>query len=150
MPNISVDSRIKFQKTITLPGPTASISLQIFGGPLARFQVAVFDANDKVLQAIGFGPHGFPLTTENGGQTSWLFEPVLNAAYMKWGVQAVRSAANLGMYSVTVKVRDPDGNPIVTSQFSAAIPDGEFADDIIYDGVNLQQVAPAMPIGAQV
>lgn len=77
--------------------------------------------------------------------------PVLNsdAAYIKWGVQAVRSANNLGDYSVTAKVREANGNVLATSQFSASIADGSWADDIVYDGISI--IAPLtapMPAGA--
>jgi len=151
MTAFSVDARIKFKPgtDVSLPGPTGSLSADVFGGPIARLQVAVFDSNDKVLQAVGFGTFGHPLTTEIGGRASWLFEADPKAAYIKWGIQAVRSAASLGSYSVTVKVRDSEGNALATSQFSATIPDGDFADDIVYDGVGFVQAPQAIPAGAQ-
>jgi hypothetical protein len=151
MAAFSIDARIKFAPgtDISLNGPTGSVSADVFGGPIARLQVALFDANDQVLQAVGFGKFGQSLTTEHGGRASWLFQADSKAAYIKWGIQAVRSAANLGSYSVTVKVRDSQGNALATSQFSATIPDGQFADDIIYDGVNFAQGLQAIPTGTQ-
>ena len=143
---IVIDGRIKFGATVPLSGSTGSLSVEVFGGPLARVQAAIFAADDTLLQAVGFGDFGPPLTTENGGRASWLFKVDGRAAYMKWGVQAVRSAANLANYSVTAKVRQADGTPLASGQFSAAIADGQLADDIIYDGVNF---APAVMSGLQ-
>lgn len=138
---ITLDGRIKFGSTIMLSGQTGSLSVEVFGGPLARVQAAVFDANDTVIQGIGFDGNGPPVTTENGGRANWLFQIDPRASYIKWGVQAVRSAGNLGDYSVTAKVRQTNGEALATGQYSAAIAAGQFADDIIYDGVNL---APPM------
>lgn len=138
---ITVDGRIKFGSNIMLSGQTGSLTVEVFGGPLARIQAAVFAADDTVIQAVGFGGNGAPLTTENGGRASWLFQIDSRAAYIKWGVQAVRSAGNLGDYSVTSKVRQLNGDALAIGQFSASIAAGQFADDIIYDGVNL---APPM------
>ena len=137
---ITLDGRIKFGSTITLPDQTGSLTVDIFGGPLARVQAAVFDANDKPIQAVGFDGFGPPLTTEIGGRASWLFQADPRASYVKWAVQAVRSGGNLGNYSVTAKIRQASGDALVTGQFSAAIAEGVIADDIIADGVNL---APA-------
>ena len=145
-----VDGRIKFSAPARFPegSSTGTLSVEVFGGALARVQVAVFSASDQVLQAVGFDPFGPPLTTENGGKVGWLFNLQAEAAYIKWGVQAVRSAGNLSNYSVTAKVRSADGTPVASGQFSAAIPDGKFADDIIYDGVDLlfsHPTGPAIP-----
>lgn len=147
---ISIDGRMKFQTTVPLqPGATGSLAVEVFGGPLARVQAAVFAADDSVLQGVGFDNFGPPLTTEFGGKANWLFKADARAAYIKWGVQAVRSAANLGSYSVTAKVRQADGGIVSSGQFSAQITDGQFADDIIYDGVNLATAAmPAVVRGA--
>ena len=60
------DNRIKFTKTVTLAG-TCSVTLDITGGPLATFQVAVFDDHDNLLNGVGFGSYGQVLTTEQGG-----------------------------------------------------------------------------------
>jgi hypothetical protein len=149
MTEFDVDARIKFKKEIPLPAQSGSISVEIFGGPLARVQIAIFDAGDNILDGVGFADFGPPLTTEIGGKASWLFESNPNASYVKWGVQAVRSAANLGAYSVTAKVRDSSGNPAATGQFSATIPDGKWAGDIVYDGVGfLPELVEVMPAGA--
>ena len=146
---ITTDARIKFGSgtDIALSGLTGSISCEIFGGPIARFQVAIFDANDKVLQQVGSS--GPPLTTVDGGRASWLFQIDPNASYIKWGVQAVRSAGSLGNYSVTVKVRNSAGDAEATSQFAAVIADGQFADSTFYDGVGFAQAQAAIPAGAQ-
>jgi hypothetical protein len=147
---IGIDNRIKFGATVALIGATGSLSVEIFGGALARVQATIFAADDSVLQAIGYGDFGPPLTTEVGGRASWLFQVATNASYMKWSVQAVRSAANLGDYSVTSKVRNADGDALATGQFSASIATGQFADDIIYDGVNFASIALPMPAGTDV
>ena len=80
---ITLDGRIKFGSTITLPDQTGSLTVDIFGGPLARVQAAVFDANDKPIQAVGFDGFGPPLTTEIGGRASWLFQADPRASYVK-------------------------------------------------------------------
>ena len=150
---IDIDGRIKFSVPAIFPAGSysASLSVEVFGGPLARVQVAVFDATNKVVQGVGFDGFGSPLTTEDGGKVGWLFRPTADC-YIKWGVQAVRSAGNLGNYSVTAKLRLADGTPLVSGQFSALIPDGKFADDIIYDGADLVLSVPQanlpVPAGA--
>lgn len=136
MANISVDARIKFEESIAVLGKSGSISWQIFGGAIARIFAGIFDENDVALQGVGFGTFGQPLTTEIG-QVSWLFGMTEKASYLKWGVQAVRSGGSLGPYSATAKVRDAFGKVLAVGQFSATIPDNQFEDDIIFDGVNL-------------
>jgi hypothetical protein len=136
------DNRIKFTKTINLAG-MASVTLDITGGPAAAFQVAIFDANDQLLNGVGFGNFGSVLTTEKGGHASWVFTVPQNASYMKWGVQAYLSAAALTSYTADVNVCDPNGNALATGSFTASIPANAFQDDIVYDGVNLAQVAAA-------
>ena len=140
------DNRIKFTKTVTLAG-TCSVTLDITGGPLATFQVAVFDDDDNLLNGVGFGSYGQVLTTEQGGHASWVFTVPQNASYIKWGVQAFRSAANLGSYTAEVNACDSDGHALATGSFSATIPNGSFQDDIVYDGVNLATMANTMPAG---
>lgn len=149
MADFSVDARIKFQSSIHVRDASGSLSVEVFGGPLARVQIALFNARDEAIQGIGFGNFGQPLTTEQAGKVNWLFNMNSDAAYIKWGVQAVRSANNLGDYSVTAKVREANGNVLATSQFSASIADGSWADDIVYDGISI--IAPLtapMPAGA--
>ena len=136
------DNRIKFTKTISLAG-MASVTLDITGGPAAAFQVAIFDPKDQLLNGVGFGTFGAVLTTEKGGHASWVFTVPANASYIKWGVQAYLSAASLTSYDVAVNVCDPSGNALATGVFSASIPANVFQDDIVYDGVNLTQVAAA-------
>jgi hypothetical protein len=143
------DNRIKFGRSVTLTG-NASITLDITGGPLAAFQVAIFDPTDKLLNGIGFGTFGPVLTTEQGGHASWVFAAPQTAAYMKWGVQAFRSAANLTNYAAEVNVLDGAGNSLIKSSFAAAIPSNAFQDDIVYDGVNLTASPPAIPPGNSV
>lgn len=141
------DNRIKFTKTVTLAG-AASITLDVTGGPMAAFQVAIFDAQDQLLNGVGFGALGQVLTTQQGGHTSWPFTVPQSASYIKWGIQAFRSAANLGTYNAVGNVCDSGGNVLATGSFIAMIPDNTFQDDIVYDGVNLAPVAGAVPSGA--
>jgi hypothetical protein len=143
------DNRIKFGQTINVSG-TGSISLDVTGGPMAALQVAIFDAADKLLSGVGFGALGQVLTTQQGGHVSWVFLVPKTTSYIKWGVQAFRSAANLGSYQAQVVVRDASGNALATGSFSATIPDGAFQDDIVYDGVNLAPQPQAVPAGASV
>jgi hypothetical protein len=147
---IKTDARIRFGQSIQLKGPSAIVSVEIFGGPIAAVQVAVFDSQDKVLEGVGFGNFGEPLTTEADGSANWLFKPVAQAAYVKWGVLALRSAAGLGNYSVTGKVRDQNGDTVVEGRFNGAIPDGALNDKLVFDGVKLTTVAMAdVTAGAQ-
>lgn len=149
---IDIDGRIKFERSAVIPaGSTGSLAVEVFGGPLARVQAAVFSADGTPLQGVGFDGFGPPLTTEIGGKATWLFLVPPNAAYLKWSVQAVRSAANLGSYSVTSKVRAANGDICAAGQFSAQIAAGQFADDIVYDGVDLSttQMVPLVA-GARV
>ena len=150
IPPNGLDERIAFNKEVGLRGQTGSLSVDVFGGPLARVQAAIFDANNTLLTGVGFGDFGPPLTTENGGRASWLFHVPPNALYMKWSVQAVRSAAGLGSYSVTAKVRNSAGDAQATGQFSATIPDGEFSDSIIFDGVKFSGQGVEIPKGPNV
>ena len=146
MANLLVDARIKFTQSVSLQGPSAMVSSEVFGGPLITMQVAVFDANDNIIDGVGFPGHGEPLTSELDGTVSWLFVPKANAAYIKWGVIALRSAAGLGRYSVSGKVRDAAGNTLVSGRFSGQIPDGEMSDGVVYDGVKVS--AATAPLGA--
>jgi hypothetical protein len=152
MPISEIDSRIKFNpdKTISLQGQVGSLSVEVFGGPLARVQAAIFADDNSLLTGVGFGDFGLPLTTEVGGRASWLFQAPKNASFMKWSVQAVRSAAGLGNYSVTAKVRDANGDALQVSQFNAAIPDGAFSDNVIFDGVNFKGPGNDIPGGPKV
>lgn len=140
------DKRLKFQQTVTLVG-SCSVSLDITGGPLATFQVAIFDGNDNLLNGVGFGSYGQVLTTEQGGHASWVFTVPQNASYIKWGVQAFRSAANLGSYTAEVNACDSNGHALATGSFIATIPSASFQDDIVYDGVNLAPATSTMPPG---
>ena len=54
----------------------------------------------------------------------------------------MRSGGSLGSYSVTAKIRTADGALLATSQFSAEIPNGQFGDSVIRDGVDFLIVAP--------
>lgn len=149
---IEVDGRNKFSVPANFPAgsSTGTLSVEIFGGPLARVQAALFGADDKPITGIGFDPFPPPITTEKDGRASWLFELPAGAAYIKWGVQAVRSAASLSNYSVTAKVRSADGTPLVVSQFSALLDDKAFSDPIIYDGADIVHsgfAAAAIPGG---
>lgn len=153
MPITSPDARIKFKQVAQLGGPTAILTVEVFGGPIVRLQAAIFDANDKLITGIGTGGLGIPLTSEVDGTARWLFEPPANGSYMKWGIQAIRSAAGLGLYTVSSKVRGPDGEELAVGRFGAKIPDGDASDDVIFDGVNLIVGAgqgPAVPAGPHV
>lgn len=153
MATLNPDLRIKFDETVRLTKAGGIITAEVFGGPLIRMQVAIFDAQDKFIGGVGSNGKGAPVTSENGGTARWLFEPPADAAYIKWGIQAFRLAAGLGSYSVSVKVRDQNGDTLVTGRFAAKIPDKEFFDDIIFDGVNVAVAAeaemPTMLVGAR-
>lgn len=138
---ITLDARIKFGQTIQLKGPTAVVSVEIFGGPVALVQAAMFDASDKVIDGVGFGNFGDALSTEETGKADWLFKPTPNAAYVKWGVLAVRSAAGLGNYSVTGKVRDEHGDTIVEGRYAGVIPEGQLNDKLAFEGVKLTHLS---------
>lgn len=140
---IITDGRIKFTRPAVFPPgeTTGTLSVEVFGGPLARVSAAIFSKQDVILKAVGFGGYGPSLTTENGGKASWLFELHPDAAYIKWSVQAIRSAANIVNYSVTAKVRSADGTPLVWGQFDAVIPDGKPDDTPIFDGADLLQTS---------
>jgi len=133
---ITTDARIKFKQTIQLSGPSAIVSVEVFGGPIVAMQVAVFDAQNKVIDGVGFNGSE-PITSEADGTANWLFTPSPKAAYIKWGVLALRSAANLGSYSVTGKVRDENGDTLVAGRYAGTIPDGQLNDTVVYDGVML-------------
>lgn len=152
MTALIIDQRIAFKSTVRLEGPTAIVSAAVFGGPIILLQVAVFDAQDQLLDGVGFDGHGPAITSEQTGTASWLFVPKANASYVKWGVVAMRSAAGLGGFSVTAKVRNSAGDALATGQFSAKIDDGVFSADVIYDGVMLDRsmVKTAMLAGAKV
>lgn len=154
MPIGTADGRIKFTRPAIFPAgaSTGTLSIEVFGGPLARVSAAIFSAQDKLLFAVGFDEHGASLTTENGGKASWLFPLPPEAAYIKWSVQAFRSAGNLSNYSVTAKVRAPDGTALVSGQFDALIPDSQTADQPILDGADFvvpSASGPAITGGAQ-
>lgn len=145
------DKRIAFKETIKLRGSAAIVSAAVFGGPIIRLQVGVFDDEDRLLTGIGTHGLGQPLTSENGGVADWLFKVPAGAAYIKWGVQAAVSAAGLRAYSVTGKVRDENGNELVAGRFGAEIPEGKSFDDFIFDGVNVivEKQPASMPVGAR-
>lgn len=145
MAHLTLDARIKFGQTVALPGPTAVVSAEVFGGPLLALQVAVFDAGDNIIDGVGFEGFGEPLTSELDGTASWLFRPTAQASYIKWGVVAIRNAAGLGRYSITGKVRDAQGTTLAAGRFSGEIPDGELNDGVVYDGVNVGTAALAVP-----
>ena len=146
---IGTDARIKFQQTIRLTGPSAIVSVEVFGGPIAAVQVAMFDANNRIIGGVGFNGTG-PLTSENNHTANWLFAPNPNAAYLKWGILPMRLSAGLGGYSITGKVRDQNGDTLIAGRFDGMIPDGAANDGVIYDGVMLSvaQIGQ-MPGGAQ-
>jgi len=151
MSDLTVDARIKFTQTVKLAGPTAIITAAVVGGPILMMQVAVFDSSDQIIDGVGFEGHGELVSSQANGTASWLFKTDPRAAYVKWGVIAVRSAGGLGRYSVTAKVRAADGEPLAIGQFSAEIAEGNFSDDIVFDGVKLEQGRPVPPVpGAQV
>ena len=135
MSALTQDQRIKFGMTVALSGATASITADISGGPIALLQVAVFDSNNQIIDGIGFDNFGPAASSEVDGTATWQFNPKANSSYVKWGVIAIRSAAGLGNYQVTGSMRDANGTPLASGQFSAAIPDGKLSDDIVYDGV---------------
>lgn len=145
----SGDNRIKFTQSVSLAG-TCSVTLDITGGPLANFQVAIFDAQDNLLNGEGTDKYGPPLDTAQGGHASWPFPVPQTSSYIKWGVQAYRSAANLGSYTAEVNVLDSTGHAVATGSFNATIPNGVFQDDIVYDGVMLLAQASAVPAGPSV
>jgi hypothetical protein len=87
-----------------------------------------------VIDGVGFDKYGPPLSSLHDGSANWLFKPRPEAAYIKWGVLILRSAG-AGSYSVSGKVRNEQGDTIAAGRFAGQIPDGETAEDIIYDGV---------------
>jgi hypothetical protein len=149
MSTLTQDQRIKFSKTVTLRGATASVNADISGGPIALLQVAVFDSNNQIVDGIGFEDFGPPASSEGNGTATWQFSPKATASYLKWGVIALRSAAGLGNYQVTGSMRDADGSPLASGTFSARIPDGKLSDDIVYDGVFVSIAQPATASGDQ-
>jgi hypothetical protein len=142
------DGRIKFGRSVSLTGPVGIVTAEVFGGPIIRLQVGIYNARDEFLIGIGTNGQGAPLTSENGGVASWLFEPPKGAAYIKWAVQAVRSAG-VGRYSVSGKVRGADGEVLAAGRFATEIPKGEFADDVVFDGVLVETTAPELQGGAR-
>ncbi len=151
MSQLTVDTRIKFTKSITLSGPAGIVTVDVFGGPIILLQVAIFNAADQIIDGIGFQNFGSPASSEVDGTARWLFSTRPGMSYIKWGVVAIRSAAGLGRYSITGKVRDAAGNELVAGRFSAEIPDGQAIDEIIYDGVNITPLmSAAVPAGVSV
>jgi hypothetical protein len=146
------DLRIKFNQTVRLPEPVAIVSAAVFGGPIIRLQVGVFDKNDVLLTGIGTNGIGQPITSEQGGEASWLFQVPATASYVKWGVQAAPSAAGLRAYSITGRIRSHNGDELAVGRFSAAIPVGASADEFIFDGafVEIGSTSVAIPTGAVV
>ncbi len=146
------DHRIKFSQTVRLPKAVAIVSAAVFGGPIIRLQVGVFDKNNNLLTGIGTNGIGQPITSEQGGEASWLFEVPATASYVKWGVQAAPSAAGLRAYSITGKIRSHDGDELAVGRFSAEIPVGATADEFIFDGafVEIDNAGVAIPTGAAI
>lgn len=143
-----IDSRIAFGQTVQLKGPSAMVTAEVFGGPIIALQVAVFDRLDNIIDGVGFDGFGETLTSEGDGSARWLFQPLVGASYIKWGIIAIRSAAGLGRYSVTAKLRDDNGDSLVSGRFSGEIPDGRLNDDVVYDGVMVSTVkATVLPKG---
>lgn len=135
MVDLTLDARIKFQQTVSLPGPTAMVSAEAFGGAIVAMQVGVYDANDKLIDGVGFAGHGEVVTSEADGVASWLFEPKPEASYVKWGLVAIRSAAGLGQYSVNGKIRDQNGNTLAAGRVAGRIAQGSADGGVFYDGV---------------
>jgi hypothetical protein len=145
---ISTDGRIKFNQTIRLNGRSAIVCAEVYGGPILRLQAAVFDANDKVIDGVGFDPYGPMIDSARTGKAEWLFVPKPNASYIKWGVQVLRLSAGLGGYSVTGKVRDEHGDTVASGRFAGVIADGSPAENLIYDGVRIMpSAASTLPKG---
>ena len=142
----ATDNRYNFRSPIRLSG-SCSITLDIVGGPLGHLQVAIFDANDQLLNGVGTGSFGPGLTTENGGHVGWVFTVPQNVSYIKWGVQAVRSAPTLS-YTATVNVCTSDGTVAAQGIIGSTIPNDASNDDIFYDGTFVITALASVPTGA--
>ena len=137
MATLRPDLRINFSRVVSLR-KAAIITAQVFGPPIIRMQVAIFDDQDRLIGGVGTGQFGPVRTSSADGVARWLFDVPPDAAYIKWGVQAMRSAGGLGgSYSVSGKIWDEQGVELASGRFGSEIPDGAFADDFIYDGVNV-------------
>lgn len=137
MPKLDPDGRFKFNTTVNLSATTPStLSVDIYGGPIARIMATLFNAKDEVIATVG--QDGHLLSTETNGSASWLFQAVPQASYLKWYIWANRSAANIPNFSITVKVRDSSGNALATAQCAGVIPEGQWSlpkNDPIVDGI---------------
>jgi hypothetical protein len=142
------DFRIAFKQKVELLGKGAMISsTDVTGGVIIKLQVEIYDANDQLLDGVGSGELGPPVTSERGGKASWLFKPHPNTSYIKWGITAFRSAFNLGRYSVTTKVFDFDGKELAVGRFEAEIPEGKINDVLIKDGVEVSVANELVALG---
>ncbi|WP_431052998.1 hypothetical protein [Roseateles sp. L2-2] len=134
------DKRIAFRPISVSEGEVVSLTVDVTGGPIARVQVIVVDANGKVTQGVGSHEFGEPLTTENGGRVRWSFVAGPGLSHVKWGVTAVRSGANLADYTVASRLSDTSGRTLESGRFDAVIPDKKSNDDIQFDGSKLALV----------
>lgn len=143
------DFRIAFKQKVKLLGKGAMISAtDVTGGVIIKLQVEIYNANDQLLDGVGSGELGPPVTSEHGGKASWLFKPHPDMSYIKWGITAFRSAFNLGRYSVSTKVFDFDGTELAVGRFEAEIPEGKFNDMLIKDGVEVSNSSQFGALGA--
>ena len=65
------DFRIAFKQKVKLLGKGAMISAtDVTGGVIIKLQVEIYDANDQLLDGVGSGELGPPVTSEHGGKAS--------------------------------------------------------------------------------
>jgi hypothetical protein len=133
--HIEADGRFDFKRgQIKAAGGTAQLVFRCVGGPFALVQVALFDANNTLRDAVGFKGHGDPLSTTMPNTSEWTFNPAAcPGGYVKWTVWPIRNAADLPAYHVTVQVWQ--NGSMEDAVVSGAVPDTQLMDDPFVDGV---------------
>lgn len=150
MSTLTRDDRISFKTTVPL-GHASVLTAKVVKGVIISVQVAIFNKADQQIGGVGVPGLGPVLTSEVDGTVRWVFEPPMDAHYIKWGIRPFRSAGD-GSYAVSYTVQDAGGPALVTGGFEGKIPTSDQVDDIVFDGVFVS-VAPSIagvPAGAVV
>lgn len=91
-------------KKFIAPNLATEMTIKCAGGPVAMLQAAVFDVNDRMVQAVGFLGNGKALSTGNNGTATWAFNTNdARRGYVKWRITGVSSAANLQTMDITIE-----------------------------------------------
>lgn len=135
---LEADGRFKFERReITAAGGTAQLVFSCVGGPFALVQIALFDANDTLRDAVGYKGFGDPLITTQDSTSQWEFEPRwCPGGYVKWSVWPYRNAANLPAYRVTAQIRQQGKTD--DAVVSGVVPDGQQMAQPFTDGIQVR------------